>query len=106
VVLCGGAEGVGVTALGCAYVPTLERWLRQTDQWVQAPAPGDIAIFNWDGGPADHAGIVERNLGDGRYAAIEGNSENQVARREHAVAETVGFGRVRAYLAAADASYT
>jgi len=106
-VLCGGSSGVGVTANGCAYVPTLERWLRDTDQWLAgAPAPGDIAIFNWDGGPADHAGIVERGLGDGRFASIEGNSDGRVARREHAVADTVGFGRVRAYLTAAEESYT
>jgi hypothetical protein len=107
VVLCGGMEGIGVTSNGCAYGPTLERWLRETDQWADGtPAPGDIAIFNWDGGAADHAGIVERNLGDGRFASIEGNSGNEVARRQHAVADAVGFGRVRAYLTAADASYT
>jgi hypothetical protein len=107
VVLCGGMDGIGVSANGCAYVPTLERWLRETDQWSDgAPAAGDIAIFNWDGGAADHAGIVERNLGDGRFASIEGNSGNEVARREHAVADATGFGRVRAYLTAADASYT
>jgi hypothetical protein len=102
IVLCGGAAGAGITADGCAYVPTLERWLRETGQWVDEPAPGDIAIFNWDGGPADHAGLVERVSGEGRFGSIEGNSGNQVARREHAVADAVGFGRVRPYLAAAD----
>jgi CHAP domain len=107
VVLCGGVEGAGVTANGCAYVPTLERWLRATDQWSEAPpAPGDIAIFNWDGGPSDHAGIVERTLGDGRFASIEGNSEDKVARRERSVADAVGFGRVRAYVLAEEASYS
>jgi hypothetical protein len=106
VVLCGGVDGSGVTANGCAYVPTLERWLRDTGQWAARPAAGDIAIFNWDGGPADHAGIVERNLGDGRFASIEGNSEDRVARREHEIAAAVGFGRLRAYLVAVDGSYT
>jgi hypothetical protein len=107
IVLCGGTGGIGVTANGCAYVPTLEHWLRDTDQWLEAgPAPGDIVIFNWDGGPADHAGIVEHLLGEARFGAIEGNSGGQVARREHAIADAVGFGRVRAYLTAADASYT
>ena len=106
VVPCGGVDGSGVTRDGCAYVPTLERWLRDTEQWVESPAAGDIAIFNWDGGPADHAGIVERKAGDGRFASIEGNSDGRVARRERAVADTTGFGRVRAYLTAAEESYT
>jgi len=106
IVLCGGAGGAGVSANGCAYVPTLERWLRETDQWLDgAPAPGDIAVFNWDGGPPDHAGIVERLLDEGRFVSIEGNSGGAVARREHAVADA-GFGRVRAYVAALEASYT
>jgi hypothetical protein len=107
IVLCGGTGGIGVNPNGCAYVPTLEHWLRDTDQWRDAaPAPGDIAIFNWDGGAADHAGLVERVPGDGRFGSIEGNSGGQVARRDHAVADAVGFGRVRAYLAAADGGYT
>ena len=106
VVLCGGVAGAGVTPNGCAYVPTLERWLRETHQWVAEPAAGDIAIFNWDGGPSDHAGLVERALGESRFASIEGNAGNQVARRVHALADAVGFGRVRPYVNAADESYT
>jgi hypothetical protein len=90
VVLCGGVDGAGVTPNGCAYVPTLERWLRDTAHWVAKPTAGDIAIFNWDGGPADHAGIVERNLGDGSFASIEGNSDGRVARREHEIPAAVG----------------
>src|SRR5207244_13209760 len=106
-VLYGGSGGVGVTTNGCACVTRLERWLRDTDQWpTSGPASGDIAILNWDSGPADHAGIVERSLGDGRFASIEGNSDGRVARRERAVADTTGFGRVRAYLTAAEESYT
>ena len=64
IVLCGGANGAGVAKRGVAYVPTLARWLRTTGQWVEGePQPGDIAIFDWDGGEPDHAGIVERGLG-------------------------------------------
>ena len=36
IVLGGGTGGVGVNANGCAYVPTLERWLRDTDQWLES----------------------------------------------------------------------
>jgi hypothetical protein len=107
IVLCGGTGGIGVNANGCAYVPTLERWLRDTEQWRESvPAPGDIVIFNWDGGAADHAGIVDHVPGDGRFGSIEGNSSGRVARRDHALADAVGFGRVRAYLAAAEGGYT
>ena len=107
IVLCGGLDGAGVTANGCAYVPTLERWLRETGQWVAgAPRPGDIAVFDWDGGEPDHAGIVERRLEDGRFVSIEGNTDGCVARRTRAQASVRGFGRVRAYLAAAEGSYT
>ena len=101
IVLCGGVEGPGVTPRGCAYVPTLARWLRDTGQWVEAgPKPGDIAIFDWDGGEPDHAGIVERDLGGGRFTTIEGNSGDRVARRERGPGGTAGFGRVRPYVEA------
>jgi hypothetical protein len=107
VVLCGGAPGPGVNANGCAYVPTLERWLKDTGQWVTGPPrPGDIAVFDWDGGPPDHAGLVERDLGGGRFATIEGNADGKVARRERVRSHAVGFGRVRAYVDAAGPSYT
>src|SRR6266550_6320232 len=79
IVLCGGSGATGVTANGCAYVPTLEGWLRDTRQWLDAgrPRPGDIVVFNWDGGEADHAGIVERDLGGGHFSSIEGNSDDE-----------------------------
>jgi DNA-binding MarR family transcriptional regulator len=100
VVLCGGVDGAGVTPKGCAYVPTLEQWLRSSGQWLAAaasPRPGDIVVFNWDGGDPDHAGIVERTLGNGSFESIEGNSEGCVARREHDRTYVVGFGRIRPY---------
>ena len=108
IVLCGGSGATGVTANGCAYVPTLEGWLRDTGQWLDAgrPRSGDIVVFNWDGGEADHAGIVEHDLGSGRFSSIEGNSDDQVARREHSIGDAEGFGRVRPYLDALDGSYT
>ncbi len=107
VTLCGGYEGAGVTPLGCAYVPTIASWLRDTGQWVEGePRPGDIAIFNWDGGEPDHAGIVARRLPEGRFESIEGNASDQVARRQHDAADCDGFGRVRPYVEADVASYT
>ena len=93
--IAAGFRGAGCTARGCAYVPTTEAWLRATGMWVGRvrPLPGDIAIYNWDGGPPDHVGIVE-SAEDGSFAAIEGNTDGVVARRHRRLADVDGFGRV------------
>lgn len=41
--------------------------------------PGDIVIFNWDGGGTDHVGFVEKNLGNGVLQTIEGNTSSGAA---------------------------
>lgn len=88
---------------GVAYVPTLEAWLRSKGYWVgrSTPHPGDIAIFNWDGGVADHVGIVEAYLGGGKFSTIEGNTGvgndsngGEVMRRVRYVSQVNGFGRI------------
>jgi hypothetical protein len=100
-----GGRGAGIYANGCTYVPTTEAWLRATGQWIgrAAPEPGDIAIFNWDGGVADHIGIVEKYLGNGTFLCIEGNTAvgddsngGQVMRRERRITQVDGFGRIGA----------
>ena len=93
----------GVYPKGCAYVPTTEAWLRTTGMWLGrvAPLPGDIAIYNWNGGDPDHIGIVERYLGDGKFSAIEGNTSvtdrsngGEVQRAIRHLTQVDGFGRV------------
>jgi Putative peptidoglycan binding domain/CHAP domain len=93
--IAAGFHGAGCTARGCSYVPTTEAWLRATGTWLGRvpPLPGDLAIYNWDGGPPDHIGIVETTDGDA-FAAIEGNSDGEVARRERSLTDVDGFGRV------------
>jgi hypothetical protein len=102
--LCKGFNGAGVYAKGCTYVPTTEAWLRATGQWLGRtnPQPGDIAIYDFDGGEADHIGIVERYLGNGQFLAIEGNTGSgsdadggEVERRTRTLSQVHGFGRVR-----------
>jgi hypothetical protein len=65
------------------------------------PLPGDIAIYNWDGGEPDHIGIVARYLGNGDFEAIEGNTAigndsngGEVMRRVRNLLQVDGFGRV------------
>lgn len=46
------------------------------------PKPGDLVVYDWDGGGSgDHIGIVER-VWDKKMTVIEGNYSDCVARRE------------------------
>lgn len=97
VTLCHGWHGAGVHPHGVTYVPTLEAWLRATGGWLDRddpPHPGDLVVFDWDGGEPDHVGFVERRLGRGRLATVEGNTGGAVLRRERSLAQVAGFGRV------------
>jgi Putative peptidoglycan binding domain/CHAP domain len=98
-----GGKSIGVYPKGCSYVPTTEAWLRASGMWLgrTEPLPGDIAIFNWDGGVPDHIGIVEESLGGGRFTTIEGNTGStsqsdggEVMRRTRRLDQVDGFGRV------------
>lgn len=103
VTIAPGFKGAGCYPNGCTYVPTTEAWLRATGQWVgrSEPKPGDIAIYNWDGGVPDHIGIVEEYLGGGKFNAIEGNTSvgndsngGEVMRRLRYISQVDGFGRL------------
>jgi hypothetical protein len=102
-VIAAGFKGAGCYPKGCTYVPTVESWLRATGMWKgrTTPLPGDIAIFNWDGGVPDHIGIVEKYLGGGQFDSVEGNTSfgnnsngGEVMRRVRYVSQVDGFGRV------------
>jgi len=102
-VIADGFRGAGCYPSGCTYVPTTEAWLQATGQWIGRgqPKPGDIAIYNWDGGVPDHIGIVEAYLGGGKFNAIEGNTAvgndsngGEVMRRLRYVSQVDGFGRI------------
>jgi hypothetical protein len=100
VVLCRGWHGAGVGPRGVAYVPTLAAWLKATGRWVMEPQPGDLVVFDWDGGPPDHAGIVVRVSGDDVHT-VEGNTGagkdsngGEVMRRRRRLGQASGFGRL------------
>lgn len=87
---------------GFASVPALQDWLRETGQWLEAgPRPGDLAVFDWDGGLPDHVGLVERVEGL-ELVTIEGNtavgndSDGGCVMRRHRPWKAVsGYGRLR-----------
>lgn len=105
-VLCQGSRGAGVVpGRGCAYVPTLEAWLRSAGFWVgrTQPQPGDIAIYDWDGRGAEHVGIVDSWVGGphGQFKAVEGNTSTsndsdggEVMTRLRHLSQVDGFGRI------------
>jgi uncharacterized protein (TIGR02594 family) len=79
---------IGPNGNGTGYVPTLQAWGKQEGRYHEygqtQPNPGDIVIFDWDGGGlADHTGIVERVDPDGTIHTIEGNSSDAVKRRSY-----------------------
>jgi hypothetical protein len=100
VVLCRGWHGAGTGPRGVAYVPTLAAWLRATGRGVETPRPGDIAVFDWDGGLPDHVGIVVRAQPCG-IETVEGNTAvgndsdgGEVMRRSRRLSDVALFGRV------------
>jgi hypothetical protein len=102
--ICAGYKGAGVYAKGCTYVPTTEAWLRAAGMWIGrgTPQPGDIAIFNWDGGVPDHIGIARRTSAAGSSRPSRATPPSattptggQVMRRLRYLSQVDGFGRVR-----------
>ena len=100
IVLCRGWRGAGTGPRGVAYVPTLAAWLRATGREVEEPRPGDLAIFDWDGGLPDHVGLVVSSSLEG-VKTVEGNTAvgndsdgGEVMRRDRLLADVALFGRV------------
>lgn len=99
-VLCASLGGnrrpTVIPGKGCAQVQTTTAWLRTEDLWRGKifPQPGDIAVYNLRGGRQNHIGIVEQDLGNGRFVAIEGNNGDRVKRVTRRLGVAEGFGRV------------
>jgi hypothetical protein len=69
-------------------------WFKSKGQWQKksyTPKPGDIIFFDWNGGGADHVGIVESCNGK-TITTIEGNSSDMCRRRTYTVGGSVIYG--------------
>lgn len=83
---------LGDQGQGFGYVGDIANWASRTGRLMPntaTPQPGDLILFG-----THHVGIVEGVLPDGRIQTIEGNSSDQVARRQHSPSEATGFVRV------------
>lgn len=57
------------------YVPYVANWARKNGFWkTSSPNPGDLVIYDWNGGNPDHIGIAWPDPNAQGYRAIEGNT--------------------------------
>jgi hypothetical protein len=68
-------EGIQ-NAKGFAYTPLVVAWSRKNSTWRPDPAPGRLALYDWNGdGKSDHIGICASGEdGSGNFTALEGNT--------------------------------
>ena len=67
-----GAQDIGGRF---AYCPSHVEWFRRRGQLGRVPRVGAVVFFDWSGrGVAEHVGLVEAVLPDGRLQTIEGNT--------------------------------
>ena len=74
---CGQIDAIGGFSFNTDY--TVNKVRQHPDAYfvsVYDAKPGDVVIYNWDGGGTDHVGFVEKNLGGGTLQTIEGNTSS------------------------------
>lgn len=74
---CGQINAIGGFSFNTDY--TVNQVRQHPDAYfvsVYDARPGDVVIYNWDGGGTDHVGFVEKNLGGGTLQTIEGNTSS------------------------------
>lgn len=74
---CGQINAIGGFSFNTDY--TVNKVRQHPDAYfvsVYDARPGDVVIYDWDGGGTDHVGFVEKNLGGGTLQTIEGNTSS------------------------------
>lgn len=90
-------QPTGSAGAGCLYSA---QYYKQAGQWGMTPHPGDQIFFTYSPGEYSHTGIVE-TVGNGVVVTIEGNTSDQVARRQYSIGSSTiaGYGTPRWQLA-------
>ena len=104
---CYAKAGRPLKGFNQAYVPDYVATAKRNEDGLRIVStgsvkPGDLVCFDWDGGVADHIGVVETPPSrSGLFTAIEGNTSfsnnsngGQVMRRERHVSQVECFIRV------------
>ena len=78
-----GAVCAGLPEAYCPYILSDARAAGAVLADKTSARPGDVVLFDWDGGVVDHVGVVELNRGS-HVQTIEGNVGGCVARRTRA----------------------
>lgn len=85
---------------GCLYSA---QYYKEAGRWYSTPMEGDQIFFSYSPGEYSHTGIVESVTGSS-VQTIEGNSSDQVARRNYPLSygSIAGYGRPRWELAVSE----
>lgn len=92
-------QPTGSAGAGCLYSV---QYYQGAGRWYPSnPQPGDQIFFTYSPGEYSHTGIVE-SVQNGIVTTIEGNTSDQVARRQYTIGSSniAGYGRPRWELAA------
>lgn len=94
-------QPAGSAGAGCLYSA---QYYKQAGRWSQIPDVGDQIFFTYSPGEYSHTGIVE-SVQSGIITTIEGNTSEQVARRQYTNGSSniAGYGRPKWELAAGNA---
>lgn len=90
-------QPTGSAGAGCLYSV---QYYQSAGRWFQIPDVGDQIFFSYSPGEYSHTGIVE-SVQNGIVTTIEGNTSDQVARRQYTngASQIAGYGRPRWELA-------
>jgi len=87
------------TTKGFSYCPAVVDYAKRHGIWKTSnPKRGDLVLFSFGGRRADHVGIVQGVLPDGRIHTLEGNTNIRGSRTGGGVAEQYRRSKILGYV--------